>query len=1044
MSTEPGRVPAIAGPTRLSGGPGTGKTQVLVEAAVRWLGGGRDPHRLVVVTRSHTSAREMRSRIEARLPEVHPRPRVLTHEGLARVVLVEAGADPEATRGLDRIGEWLAMREALRRALPLLSVLRPLADDQTCIEDSLEFISMVKQSLIGPGLLAERLREERGLLPELALVAAGYERVLLDMGARDTRDLIADALASLERVPTLMAGWADLFLVDEAEDLTSAQWYLLGGLVRRLAPPHAALVAGDRRVAIPAFRGPSSRFFDQVFPSELAPAEWSLEAPPGDWRSQLQIQLGTTLESETQRGGIRISLGGASDAVSCTGAVWVAPDESEEAFAIAREIQRSKLAGEFDYDQVAVLFRSAAAQLAPLLEAMAAIGVPCRVERSRWTSSLAVQVVGLWLRALGTPQDEAALLRLLALGPNGATPPEVLRLRRLAASRRETLSRTLWREAELADGAQGPRSPEVVGGGQLVRLWRHLGGGDPGMAGRPLAPSAFRSLLTAILEGSGLTRLALTDPETAAALARLNLAVDDAGSAKARMGFPEPSLREWTELIQVGIRRAGWDTERLAQRQYPAVSLLTIHQAKGRRWRRAFVTGLVDGALPARSVEVGLLGVDDKQRVLEVLPELEDAMGGPGHHLEEERRLLLVAATRATDQVVFSWAQRYGDRPALASPFVAHLLRAGLGEAPAPSASLVTPTDCLAAAAADPSMPGPRWGVAFDERVADLQEQLRPWEPVAAAAGGNELELSPTSLRAWLACPRLYYYHRLRLREPDAMPLVLGTAAHRLLELVQRTGAPEADPDSFSELARTIVDNELMPAARGALLDPLGSMYVQAWLHQLISRWAERVIGPGGAAVGRLLASEVRFRLPRDGWSLVGQVDAVWRHQDGELEVVDYKTSSSAAPSEAALVGQVFGKDDSGPSDWQLPIYLLAARAGALSEWIGSDRPGLARNWYLGLDSAPARSAPVPARGFRIAADGAPAEKGEARLPIGDLERVEGELSRQARLIQIGLHPAQPRHETRTCRSFGGCPLAFCCDGEGTVGLGLSEGAPRP
>ncbi|NNM97639.1 MAG: ATP-dependent helicase [Candidatus Dormibacteraeota bacterium] len=1044
MKAESGRVPAIAGPTRLSGGPGTGKTEVLVEAAVRWLGEGLDPHRLVVVTRSHTSAREMSSRIEGKLPDVHPRPRVLTHEGLARAVLIEAAADPEATRGLDRIGEWLAMREALRRVLPLLSVLRPLADDPTCIEDSLEFISIVKQSLIGPGLLAERLRGERGMLPELALLAAGYERVLRDMGARDTRDLIVAALASLDRVPTLMEGWADLLLVDEAEDLTSAQWYLLGGLVRRLSPPHAALVAGDRRVAIPAFRGPSSRFFDQVFRSELAPAEWSLPAPPGDWGAQLQVELGMSFESGTQDVGIRISPGGAGNAASPRGLVWVAPDESEEAFAIAREIQRSRLAGEVDYDQVAVLFRSPVAQLAPLLEAMAAIGVPCRVERSRWTSSLAVQVVGLWLRALCSPQDEVAVLRVLALGPNGAAPQEVLRLRRLAAGHRESLSRTLWREAELDESTQGERSQEVGGSGQLVHLWHDLGGGDPGMAGRSLAPSAFRSLLAAILEGSGLTRLALTDPDTAAALARLNLAIDDAGSAKARMGLPEPALWEWAELIQVGIRRAGWDTERLAQPQFPAVSLLTIHQAKGRRWRRAFVPGLVDGALPARSVEVGLLGLDDRQRVLELLPELEDAIGGPGHHLDEERRLLLVAATRATDQVVFSWAQRYGDRPSLASPFVAHLLRAGLQEAPAPSASLVTPTDCLAAAAVGPSGDELRLSLDFMERVGDLQQQLEPWDPVAAAPGGNEVELSPTSLRAWLACPRLYYYHRLRLREPDAMPLVLGTAAHRLLELVQRPGPPEADPASFSERARRIVDDELMPAARGALLDPLGSMYVQAWLHRLISRWAERVVGPGGVAVGSLLASEVRFRLPREGWSLVGQVDAVWRHPDGELEIVDYKTGSSAAPTEATLMGQVFGRADVGPSDWQLPTYLLAARAGALSQWIGSERPGLARNWYLGLDSAPSRSAPVPASGFRIASDGDPPAKGEARLPIGDLDRLERELSRQAALVQIGLHPAQPRHETRTCRAFGGCPLTFCCDGEGTVGIGLSEGEPRP
>jgi len=1030
-------VPKIAGPTRLGGAPGSGKTQFLVAAAVRWLEDGLDPQRLVVVTRSHTAARELRTRIETRLPSAHPRPRVLTHEGLARAVLVEAGGDPETTRGLDRIGEWLAMREALRRALPLLVALRPLAEDPTGIEDSLEFISLVKQSLIGPGLLAQRLRAERGILPELALVAAGYERVLQEMGARDTRDLIIDALAALEGDSSLMANWAELLLVDEGEDLTPAQWYLARELMLRLAAPHAALVAGDRRVAIPAFRGPSSRFFDQVFPGEMAPACWSLPPPGPGWEPRLEVNLGLSSGLEVEPGPVPPG----PDANFAAGSVWVAPDESEEAFAVAREIQRANLAGEVEYDQVAILVRSASAQVPPVLEAMAAIGVPCRLERSRWTASLAVQTVSLWLRCLCNPGEEAGLLRLLGSGPHAASPPERLRLRRLAASRGESLSRALWREAQLADTETGREPGGVVGSLRLARCWRRLGGGDPGLGDRPLHPAEFRSLLAEILEGTGLTLLALADPDTAAALARLSLAVDDAGSATARMGAPAPTLREWMELLQIGVRRAGWDTERLAQRERPAVSLLTIHQAKGRHWRRVFVVGLVDGTLPARSGELGLLGPGDKQRLLEVLPELEDALGGPGHHLEEERRLLLVAATRATEQVVFSWAQRYGDRAAVASPFVAHLLRSGLRQAPAPSAPLVTATDCLAALAlagrdrSFQSEGSQDSGRDFWERGRDLAAQLQPWDPVAAVSSEGDLELSPTSLRAWLACPRLFYYHRLRLREPDQLPLVLGTAAHRLLELVQLRAPLETDPVAFSQLARQIRDEELMPEVRGRLLDPLASMYVRAWLEQMISRWAERVIAPGPTVVGTLVASEVRFRLPRDGWSLVGQVDAVWRHPEGELEVVDYKTTSSAPPSEAALAGQVFGKGESGPTDWQLPIYLLAARGGALSAWIGEERPELARNWYLGHGAAASRSAPLPARGFRVAAPGSPVAKGEVELSAEALEGVGRELGLQVAGIRGGLHPAAPRHDQRTCRAFGGCPLAFCCDGEGTVGL---------
>ncbi len=1038
--------PEVTGPTRLVGGPGGGNTETLVELAAGWLRKGQDPHRLVVVTRSHTSARDLRGRIEARLPVVHPRPRVLTHEGLARTVLADAAVAPGLTRGLDRIGEWLAMREALQRALPLISTLRPLADDPACVEDSLEFVSMVKQSLVGAGLLAERLRHERGLLPELAVVAACYETVLGEMGARDTRDLVADALACLERAPTLMANWADLLLVDEAEDLTPAQWYLLRELARRLSAPRRALLAGDPGLAVPAFRGPSSRFFEEVFARELSPQEWVLPGSTPAWVDRLSTSLGVPLAADLTSGGLGAAPRG-QGAASAQGLLWVAPDETAEAFAVAREIQRSSLDGEVGYDEVAVLVRSAASQLGPLVEAMAAIGVPHRLERSRWTASLAVHLVGLWLRALCNPHDEEPLLRLLAEGPHATPPEELIRLRRLAARRQEALARTLWREAEGAD----EDDPGADGGLVVARWWRRLGGGNPGLAEAAMTPGDFRMVLADILVGSGLAGLALTDPDTAAALARLNLAVDDAAAARARMGFPEASLREWQELLQIGIRRAGWDTEKLAQARSPEVSLLTIHQAKGRRWRRVFITGLADGTFPQRSSDRGLLGPDDTQRLLEAVPELEDALGGPGHRLERERRLLLVGATRATEQVVFSWAQRYADRPSEPSPFVAHLLRAGLSEQPAPSAHPVTATDCLAGlAVARPRALGeaplePSAGaLALGDRVLELRESLKPWDPVTAVAAGAGLELSPTSVRAWLACPRLFYYHRLRLRQTDALPVVLGTAAHRLLELVRERLPEGADQPAFAELAAGIAAVELMPTVRARLLDPLGSLYVESWLNHLISRWAERVIGPGREAVGTQLASEVAFRLGREGWSLVGQIDALWRHPDGELEVVDYKTTSAAPPSERALRAQVFGQASDGPTDWQLPIYTIAAGEGGFAGLIGSEVPALARNWYLGLDSAPSRAAPVPARGFRLDGETTPAGKGETGLSHQDLEWVGQELNRQVALIQIGLHPAQPRHDVRTCRAFGGCALGFCCDGEGTVGGGSSVPGPRP
>jgi DNA helicase-2/ATP-dependent DNA helicase PcrA len=1024
---------------------------LLVQLAANWLGQRRDPHRLVVVTRSRSAGWELRLRLEARLPAAHPLPRILTHEALARTVLAEAGAPAQSRVGLDRIGEWLAMREALRRALPLLERLRPLAEDQSCIEDAIEFVSGMKQTLVGPGLLAERLRDERGLLPELAVITASYEAVLTDMGARDTRDLVDDALSRLQADRSLLTGWAELLLVDEAEDLNAAQWYLLRELIQRLTPPRRAVLAGDARVAAPGFRGPSSRFFEDLFPRELTPQELVLGDVGPLWLTRTEEALGL---GPRPRPVGSIGRGpGSNSAAGVGAAVWTAADESEEAFAVAREIQRAKLEGLTTYDQVAVLVRNPRSQLGPLLDAMAVVGVPVRVERTRWSGSLAVQVVLSWLRCLCNPADESAFARFLAEGPKGLSPNTILQLRRAAARRAESLHRALGRELEpssedFPEDGEGQTLPQ----GLVDRAfwWRRLGGGNPQLGGSGFTWARFRALLGEIEIGSGLAELALTDPETTSALAQLGTAVDDAGAAQLQLGFFETPLVEWVELLQVAIRRGGWDTERLAAPGRSEVSVMTIQQAKGRRWGTVFLVGLVDGTIPSRAAPRGLLGQDESQRLLELVPEMEDAVGAPGQLAEEERRLLLVALTRARERLILSWAERYSDQPAERSPFVALLLATGIAETAAPRAETVTPIDCLAALASMPAAQEPTFLAGQSEvlraRTTELAELLSPWDPTGAGPVefGQNPEFSATKLRSWLACPRLLYYYLLRLDDGDSVPMALGVAAHRLLELSHQwaiTGS--SDAESFRATAAAIVREELLPDLRSRLLDPLAVLYCDLWLGQLISRWAERVIAPGAAVAGAQVASEIPFSLNRGGWKLVGKVDCLWRHPDGTTEVVDYKTKSGDLPSAQSMRNQVFGKGDEGPSDWQLPIYELAARDGAFQAQIGDVLPQLARNWYLGDARAARARMPISARGFRIAEPGTKTVKEEALLTPEELSGVAEELDRQAELIREGKFPARPRHESGTCRGYSGCPLSRCCDGEGTVGAELQLPLPR-
>ncbi len=172
---------------------------------------------------------------------------------------------------------------------------------------------------------------------------------------------------------------------------------------------------------------------------------------------------------------------------------------------------------------------------------------------------------------------------------------------------------------------------------------------------------------------------------------------------------------------------------------------------------------------------------------------------------------------------------------------------------------------------------------------------------------------------------------------------------------------------------------------------------------------------------------------------MVGKIDALWHGPRGELEVVDFKTSESDLPGGPDMRRQVLGSDDSGPSDWQLPIYALAARDLHLA---GDAAPARARNWYVGLD--PDRSGLLATRGFHLGPSEAKLPTGEVDLGYDELDRVEAEIARQARLIRQGRFAALPRHDHYTCRGYRGCSLAQCCDGEGSVGATFDLPVPRP
>ena len=131
--------------------------------------------------------------------------------------------------------------------------------------------------------------------------------------------------------------------------------------------------------------------------------------------------------------------------------------------------------------------------------------------------------------------------------------------------------------------------------------------------------------------------------------------------ADPRVATVAPSLRA---LVDAGHDPVAPDADDLGG----AVSVLTVHQAKGLEFPVVYVVGAADGRFPVRS----------RPDLLALPPALtgHPAPGDPGLHRAEERRLFYVAITRARDELVLSHAAaaREGGRARRPSPFLAEAL----------------------------------------------------------------------------------------------------------------------------------------------------------------------------------------------------------------------------------------------------------------------------------------------------------------------------------------------------------------------------------
>ncbi|GAA4559754.1 ATP-dependent DNA helicase [Pseudonocardia xishanensis] len=489
-----------AGPLRVIGGPGTGKTSVLLASVARRIREGVDPGRVLVLVGSRRAASDLRERlVRAVLPAGAGLQRT-TREMLVRTVHSYAFGIMRlhAARAGDPPPRLLAGAEQDAVVRDLLA--GELANWNGTVPGS-GWPDRIRAALGVPafaGELRELLlrAEERGLGPEELLAlgtrhgvpeweAAGrffrtYEQVILLRGAvgraapqatapaLDSAELVAAALDALAFDPELLAAERERvrhLYVDDAQDLDPQQLELVRVLARTAT---STLLAGDPDQAVLGFRGAD--------PEGLRAVEAPTETLTVDHRQRDAVRAaGSRLASRlagSGEGRLRIAPPEAGDPADPAdpGSVLVRTFTSAatEAAWIADRLRRAHLLEGVPWSEMAVLSRSARRTLPALRRALVAAGVPIAAppEELPLARQPAVLPFLLVLRAATRPEsidaDVATALLTSVLG--AGDPMRMRRLRRgllrlhAAAGRRS--AEDPW-AAPAAPAAAAPAAPTV-------------------------------------------------------------------------------------------------------------------------------------------------------------------------------------------------------------------------------------------------------------------------------------------------------------------------------------------------------------------------------------------------------------------------------------------------------------------------------------------------------------------------------------------------------------------------------------------------------
>ncbi|MBL8587196.1 MAG: ATP-dependent helicase [Methylobacteriaceae bacterium] len=593
---------APAGPLLVIAGAGSGKTMTLAHRVAHLIASGADARRILLITFSRRAAQEMERRAE----------RILTRRGVSATSISWAGTFHAigarllrmhaAEIGLDPAftihdrSDSADLMAMVRHDLALSSREKRFPLKGTCLQ--IYSLAVNAQAPL-PELLARRFPWCVEWTDELKRLFAAYVEAKQAQNVLDYDDLLlwwAETMAQPE-IAARIAERFDHVLVDEYQDTNRLQ----GAILTRLKPDGRGLaVVGDDAQSIYSFRAAEVRNILD-FPGLFSPPARivTLEA---NYRSTQPILAASNAVIALARERFAKTLTSDRPSASKPRLVSVR-DETDQAAYVATRILEAREAG-LPLKSQAALFRAAHHSAALELE-LTRRNIPfVKFGGLRFLEAAHVKDLLAMLRFVENPGDRVAGFRLLQLLP-GIGPGAAGKFLDRIADAPDRLAALAAAKPPAQAAADWPAFVATLtdcaaarwpAEVERARLW--------------LEPQVERLYDDAAARKADLLQLERLAQAFAGRAAFLtDLTLDPPGATSAEAG---PPLRDEDYVI-----------------------LSTIHSAKGQEWRSVFLVNAVDGCLPS------------------------DLATGSADEIEEERRLLYVAMTRAKDELDIVTPQRF-------------------------------------------------------------------------------------------------------------------------------------------------------------------------------------------------------------------------------------------------------------------------------------------------------------------------------------------------------------------------------------------------